>query len=151
MRRILIATDGSPSAHEAVELGLELASEHDSQVIFVHVVPAVDVLPLGGFGSTVAVQHVVTAEDRQALDEAEQLADEAGVDARTRLLRGDAVDEIVAYADTLDADLLVVGSRGHGRLASTLLGSVSKGILRETRRPVLVVRGLASTYAQAVA
>ena len=56
-------------------------------------------------------------------------------------MRGDPVDEIVAFADAFDADLIVVGSRGHGALASALLGSVSRGILGETRRPVLVVRG----------
>ena len=64
--------------------------------------------------------------------------------AHTRLLRGDPADEIVAYADTVDADLIVVGSRGHGAVASALLGSVSRGILREARRPVLVVRGAAA-------
>jgi nucleotide-binding universal stress UspA family protein len=68
------------------------------------------------------------------------------VTSYTKLLRGDPVDEIVAYADTVDADLIVVGSRGHGAVASALLGSVSRGILREARRPVLVVRGAASRH-----
>ena len=53
---------------------------------------------------------------------------------------GDTVDEIVAYADSHDADLIIVGSRGRGALAGTLLGSVSRGVLRESRRPVLIVR-----------
>ena len=57
------------------------------------------------------------------------------------VLAGDPADEIVAYADNHDVDLIVVGSRGRGTVASTLLGSVSHAVLHEARRPVLVVRG----------
>lgn len=68
------------------------------------------------------------------------MAAEHGIVATTVLLRGDPVDEIVAYADSHDADLIVVGSRGHGAIAGALLGSVSRGVLAESKRPVLVVR-----------
>ena len=56
------------------------------------------------------------------------------------LLRGDTVDEIVAFADSHDVDLIVVGSRGRGAISGALLGSVSRGILGESKRPVLIVR-----------
>ena len=141
MKRILVATDGSPSSAEAVAFGLELAAEHTAELIFVHVVPMLDVVPATGFGGIGgAFPHDVTEHDRTLLDEAAATAAEHEIDARTALLRGDPVSEIVAYADSHDVDLIVVGSRGHGAIASTLLGSVSRGVLGESKRPVLIVR-----------
>lgn len=95
MKRILIATDGSAGSHDAVELGLDLAGEHDATVFVVHV---------------------------------------------AELLPGNPIHEIVAFADANDVDLIVIGSRGHGAVGSAVLGSVSLGVLRETQRPVLIVR-----------
>jgi nucleotide-binding universal stress UspA family protein len=137
----VIATDGSPASHEAVELGLELAAEQGAEAVFVHVVSALDVSPWNGLGTIGAIPHQVSEADRAPLEEAARLAEEHGVEARTELLRGNPVDEIVACADSLDADLIVVGSRGHGAVASAVLGSVSRGVLGETRRPALGVRG----------
>ena len=142
MKKIVIATDGSPSARAAVAYGLELAAEQRAEAVIVHVAPAVDVLPTAalGYGAPGARPHEPTPDDRAALEEAAARAGEAGVPVTTVLLSGDAVDEIVAYADEIDAEMIVVGSRGHGAMASTVLGSVSHGVIHEARRPVLVVR-----------
>ena len=151
MHRILIATDGSPSADEAVDFGLELAADQGAAVTFVHVVPAMDVVPMTGFGFAGAVPHELTENDTELLDDARARAEEADVTAYTKLLRGEPADEIVTYADSVDAALIVVGSRGHGAVASALLGSVSRGVLREARRPVLVDRGAAARREAAAA
>jgi nucleotide-binding universal stress UspA family protein len=121
MRKILIATDGSPASREATTFGLELAQEHAADVTFVHV-------------------DRIDEVDRRPLEDALALAAEQDVDAKAELLAGEPVDEIVAYADSLDADLIVLGSRGRGAVATALLGSVSRGVLHEAHRPVLVVR-----------
>lgn len=125
MKRILIATDGSLSAAEAVTVGVDLAAEQAAAVSFVHVADGAS-LP--------------AADDAIALVAAAELARETGVDADVVVVSGDATNEIVAYADTIDADLIVVGSRGRNAVKGALLGSVSHGVLHEARRPVLIVR-----------
>lgn len=141
MKKILVATDGSEPAAEAVAFGAELAAEHAAELTVVHVVPALDIAPVMGFGLGAAFPHEPSAEDRRLLDDAVAVAEDHGVVATSMLLRGDTVDEIVAYADSRDVDLIVVGSRGHGAIASALLGSVSLGVMSESKRPVIVVRG----------
>ena len=151
MKRILVATDGSPSSTEAVAFGVELAAENETELIFIHVVPTLDVVPATGFGGVAgAFPHEVSEYDRTLLDEAAAVAAGHEIVSTTAMLRGDTVDEIVAYADSHDVDLVVVGSRGHGSIASALLGSVSRGVLGESKRPILIVRA-ASVAAPVVA
>jgi nucleotide-binding universal stress UspA family protein len=142
MKKIVIATDGSDSAHEAVELGLELAAEPGATAHVVHVVQPVEVMPYSNFALVApALPHEVDEDDREPLRAAEELAARQDVPLKTAVLKGYPAQEIVAYADSIDADLIVVGSRGHGAFKTALLGSVSRGVLHESRRPVLVVRG----------
>jgi nucleotide-binding universal stress UspA family protein len=140
METILIATDGSDESERAVELGLELAAEQDAQVVLVHVLPPE---AWTWQGPAPIYPHAVfhePAEDTSVLTPALQLAAERGVPATAELVSGDPVTEIVKTADRFDADLIVLGSRGLGRVKAALLGSISRGVLSEAKRSVLVVR-----------
>jgi nucleotide-binding universal stress UspA family protein len=150
MNMILIATDGSPSGERAVHFGVRLAREQEAEAVFVHVVPAYDLTPLFAFGMSGAIPHELTKEDRALLEAAARLAEQEGVRSTVKTLVGDAADEIVALADSIDAGMIVVGSRGHGAVAGTLLGSVAQGVLHEARRPVLVVPGLTHQSATSI-
>jgi nucleotide-binding universal stress UspA family protein len=139
MKQILIATDGSPSAQEAVDVGLELAKEQGADVTFVHVAPADEVR--GGRGGGHALTHKEEInESETALRGAAEAADAAGVSYALERFSGETVETIVALADTKNADLIVLGSRGRNMVASALLGSVSHGVLHSASRPVLIVK-----------
>jgi nucleotide-binding universal stress UspA family protein len=148
MKRILLATDGSPSSAEAVTFAVELAAEQGAELDVVYVVPTLDIVPATGFGAIGgAFPHDVAERDRAVLDEAVAVAAEHQIVPTTAMLRGDTVDEITAYADSHDVDLIVVGSRGHGTIASSLLGSVSRGVLGRSKRPVLITRAAPAAVA----
>jgi nucleotide-binding universal stress UspA family protein len=141
VKRILIATDGSAAAQEAVELGVDLAKHEGAAVRFVHVVPSADLVSMNGFGLVSYVAHEPSAAEQAVLDAAVAGAEAHAVPAVGKLLQGDPVDEIVEYAELVGVDLIVVGCRERGALASALLGSVSRGILSRAKRPILIVRG----------
>jgi len=62
------------------------------------------------------------------------------VSVATRHARGPVGRRVVETANEMDADLIVVGSHGHGRLEELLLGSVSDAVARQARCSVLIVR-----------
>jgi nucleotide-binding universal stress UspA family protein len=82
--------------------------------------------------------HDERNQQAQALVEA--VAREAGVTEADRTITpGDAADRLIQEARDRDADLIVVGSRGHGAMKSALLGSVSAAVVRHAHCPVVIV------------
>jgi nucleotide-binding universal stress UspA family protein len=136
MKQILVATDGSEGGRYAVEQGLALARPAGAQLTIVFVRPA----PLGLLGAPYYQRSLSTdlrhADEVAALVEAQ--AGEAEVEAEVEVLEGDPADRIVELARSRDVDLIVVGSRGRGHITETLLGSVSREVVRHADRPVLV-------------
>jgi nucleotide-binding universal stress UspA family protein len=141
MSTILIATDGSPEAREAVNYGLELAAGEGADVVLLQVIPPIDWTQLDRGAVIRPIPEEIARRHSLAREEAAKLAATHGIPVIAEVLAGDPADEIVTYADDHDVGLIVVGSRGRGTIASTLLGSVSRAVLRDARRPVLVVRG----------
>jgi len=153
MKKILIATNGSPGAREAVEYGLTLAHAQEAEVHLLQVIPPTDWTRLDRGSSVRPLPDEMRMRRAVGLDDAAELAAEYGVPVAFDVVAGIPQEEIVSRAVELDVDLIVVGSRGRGPVASALLGSVSRAVLNTADRPVLVVRtpALHSEVASAVA
>jgi nucleotide-binding universal stress UspA family protein len=141
MKRILIATDGSAGAREAVEYGLDLArhSHASATVVYVRRAPR----PLVGdpFDRREISEGQRRADD--AVDHALRVAADLGVETDVEIVEGDPATQIIELAWRRDADLIVLGSRNRGPLAAALLGSVSQDVVTHADRPVLVAHASA--------
>jgi nucleotide-binding universal stress UspA family protein len=142
-RRILLATDGSEEAELAAMRAVDLADATDSELHVVHV----GVVPIflksypGTLGYYEKLYVQIEEESRQLLRELSWRVKAAGgTVAGTHLRMGQVALEIVALAEELQADLIVMGSRGLGGVRRALMGSVSDSVVRHAHCPVLVVR-----------
>jgi nucleotide-binding universal stress UspA family protein len=136
LERILIAIDDTPSSAAAIEQGLAVAADEGAHVVFAHVLSIVgeQFVPDDGVPDRVPDR----ARTAVLLDAAAK-AEAVGVPCTTELLVGFAPKQIAALADDLDVDLVVVGSRHLSGVKRFLLGSISRGLIGETTRPLLVV------------
>jgi len=139
--RILLATDGSPSAAKALDEAVRLVRATGWPLTIVTAWH----LPATGFAydPLVAVPEAidsVRAGARKALDAAAARARSAGIEPETELLEGAPADQICELAERCGATLVVVGSHGWGPVHRLLFGSVSAAVLHHAPCPVLVIR-----------
>jgi nucleotide-binding universal stress UspA family protein len=131
---VVVGYDGSPPARAALAYAARRAAG-GGRVIAVHAFhPAPDWLGEPYYQRALDAQMT---HGRELLHSLEEQAD-VGVELATSLLEGPPARAIVAAADARDADEIVIGSRGFGRLRG-VLGSVSHAVLHEADRPVVVI------------
>lgn len=142
--RVLLAFDGSAGATQAVKLAEPIAWPPHTTLRVVSVVEQqmwVESLPQPltvGTGSALEAE-LVTYLETQQVELVDRLADrDRQVEAT--VLRGRAATAIIEDAIAFGADVLVIGSRGHGPIASLVLGSVSAEVVDHAPCPVLVAR-----------
>ena len=135
--RILVATDGSREAQFAATTAADLAKSTDSEL---HVVHVGELRPTF-LAQTEEEPAELQREARRLLDEQQRRVEEAGGTVREAHLRqGHADEEIVDLAESLGIGLIVMGSRGRGRIRRALMGSVSDSVVRHAHCPVTIVR-----------
>lgn len=138
--RILVAVDGSEHSLKAARTAAELARSLNAKEL--RIVVAYD--PIPPYLGEPNLQAAINAR----LDEAQKIMAKAlevlgslpeGL-LHTEILEGPAAEAILKVAETHQSDLIVMGSRGLGRLTGLLLGSQSQKVVQHARCPVLIVR-----------
>ena len=148
-QRIVVGVDGSSAAGNATALAVRLAQTHQSEVLFAN---AVDYA--AARESSAAVIEALTADGHRILENAKSRAVEACVAARAQLLEGRPEYALTRFAGEVNADAIVVGSKGPGVAERFFVGSTAEGILRLTMLPVFIAReqqpAIATTFTRIV-
>jgi nucleotide-binding universal stress UspA family protein len=137
-RHVLVAFDGSPEARVALEHAVALAQTYRARLSMVAVVPPP---PLLAWQAPGGMRGVHDAEQTELADALRAAADAVPDDlsVTTQLLDGDPAREILQVAREHEHDVIVMGSRGRGRVSAALLGSVSNRVMHEADVPVIVI------------
>ena len=152
-KHILVATDGSEGSRKAAGVAGELARGldarvsvlmvHSEELIMPHAWGTAEV-PAASLWGTMSVEEIrALIESRAAAKELPETSAALGAlaEAPTLVQRwGHAAEEICRYAESEQADLIVIGSHGRSGLKRMLLGSVSNVVANQAPCPVTIVR-----------
>ncbi|MGI8757634.1 MAG: universal stress protein [Acidimicrobiales bacterium] len=147
MSTVLLATDGSGLATAAMTRGIDLLGR-DHRFLALSVVPpafvpAASVSPMEAHPTVIdaALEEDIEEEDRAESTTALESLDQAlGITSEHVVETGDPGSTICDLAARVGADVVVIGSQGHGWLQRVLIGSVSNYVLHHAPCPVLVMR-----------
>ena len=139
--KILAAVDLAGPSDRALDVAGNMAARTDGHVYVLHVAePDPDFVGYD-IGPDVVRDQVAEEyhrEHRQVQALAEGLR-QKGIGATALMIQGAIVETILREADRLEVDFIVVTSHGHGAAFDLLIGSISKGVVHKSTRPVLVV------------
>ena len=142
-KHILVPVDGSPVAHHAVDKARAIACAFRSSVTLIYVIDPYAFTGMGADFSHGQSEYLraATVEANEAIGAARQIFEAQGMFVKGSVVEGHSVYQaILEAAETLDADLVVMGSHGRRNLEKLVLGSVTAQVLSHSHLPVLVVR-----------
>jgi nucleotide-binding universal stress UspA family protein len=139
-KSIVVGVDGSPGSRKALTWAAAEAAEHGADLVVVNVWEHTLLPPAGSV--SVSEHYVPDPSQTTNEDLVQIIKEELGEDPPVRVLahvkQGRAAKVLIE--DSADANLLVVGTRGHGGFAGLVLGSVSNHVAAYATCPVTVVR-----------
>jgi len=139
--KLLVAIDLSPITETVIKKVTEIGLKIKPAIWLVHVVqPDPDFV---GYDVGPQTERDFIAKKYQKNHrDLQQIADNMkskGLNVTPLLLQGPTVETVLGEAEKMDADMIITGSHGHGMMYNIFIGSVSKEILNQSTRPVLIV------------
>ena len=137
--KILLAADGSDHALHATQIAAELARNPNAKEL--RVVVAYDMIPpyFGEPNMQIAIDARME-EAKAVLQKTIEAIGKVPCEIHTELIEGSAAEAIIDVATTRKSNVIVMGSRGLGKLAGLLLGSTSQKVVSHAPCPVLITR-----------
>ena len=146
LRRALVGVDRSAPSLVALHLAADLVETSGGTLSVLEVFEDAPAFPLGPTSALTSEAEEHTIERTSALLEADAGAiRERGLAVQVIVRSGEPAATLLEVAEDVDADLVVVGTRGRGDPAEPLLGSVARRVVNRIRRPTLVVPAAAGT------
>ena len=136
---LLLAVDGSEHALRASRVASEMVKAMNTKTL--RIVVAYEPIPL--YLGEPNLQDAINArlnESEHILQKAVEAVGKTATEIHTELIEGEPAEAIIEVAKTRGSDLIVMGSRGLGRLTGLMLGSTSQKVVSHAPCPVLIVR-----------
>jgi nucleotide-binding universal stress UspA family protein len=146
IKKILVATDASAASNRAVSMAAYMAACHEAELLILHVIRDMQLPTL--LKKAPEIEEFANKREDILRQVAETILHEAEVRARkdgatrvqTAIGSGDPASSIIGFTKRRNIDIIVVGTRGLGKVKELLLGSVSRKITNKAEANCLIVR-----------
>lgn len=141
MKNILVAINFDNLGQEVIRKASQIAEKFDSKLWLIHVASEFATMT----GNKAASQPIrdsrakILREEHQQIQTYAKAIQDKGINAEALLIKGDAVDEIVAKAKSIQADMLVLGAEEYGKIFQLLFKNVWEDVIKASKIPVLIV------------
>lgn len=138
-KKIVVGLDGSKCSEKALEYATQLAEKLGSTLVLINVVPQAPYTQ-GDFYYGEKIQAAAQKDCEQVLVRQQEQLKARGITSELVCMTGSPADKIVELSEKVEADAIVVGSRGLSSIKSLLLGSVANAVAQKAKRTVIIVK-----------
>jgi nucleotide-binding universal stress UspA family protein len=143
IKKICCPTDFSEPAHEALKVACEMATHFKAELILVHVVTPIPVIPIHDDPTSFNLplyEKEMEQSAEKSLKKMQQEKVSQSIQSRTAVIQGDPATQIVNLADTENMDMIIIATHGFTGWRKFMFGSVTEKVIRFANCPVLSIR-----------